>query len=99
MSHDYQGKVGACGRSVLVSSLVLRRQSTCAVSIPVQQDQDRQDGRMEVIADPTTASPPEAFAGEDYFCQDSLYKLSPFEFGRCGIPSRLHLGEDQGHYK
>mgnify|MGYP006898542213 CR=1 FL=1 len=43
------------------------------VSISVQQDQDQQDGRTEVIADPTAASPPEAFAGEDYFCQDSLY--------------------------
>ena len=36
------------------------------------------------------------------FCQDSLYKLSPFKIGRCGIPSRSIFGkrtgeEDQGH--
>ena len=31
------------------------------VSILVQQDQDRQDGRMEVITKPTAASRPEAF--------------------------------------
>ena len=43
------------------------------VSILVQQDQDRQDGRTEVIAEPTAVSRPEAFAGEDYFCQDSTF--------------------------
>ena len=43
------------------------------VSILVQQDQDRQDGRTEVIVEPGAASPPEPLAGEDYFCQDSLY--------------------------
>ena len=43
------------------------------VSILVQQDQDQQDGRTEVIVEPRTASPPEPLAGEDYFCQDSLY--------------------------
>ena len=31
------------------------------VSILVQQDQDRQDGRTEVIGEPTAASRPEAF--------------------------------------
>ena len=43
------------------------------VSIAVHRDQDKQDGRAEVIAEPTAASPPEPLAGEDYFCQDSLY--------------------------
>ena len=43
------------------------------VSISVQQDQDQQDGRTEVIVEPKAASPPEPLAGEDYFCQDSLY--------------------------
>ena len=28
----------------------------------------RQDGRAEVIAEPTAASPPEPLAGEDHFC-------------------------------
>ena len=62
------------------------------VSISVQHDQDRQDGRTEVITAPTAASPPEAFAGKDYFCQDRLYYLSPFKSGRCGIPSSSYLG-------
>ena len=43
------------------------------VSIPVQRDQDRQDGRTEVIMEPTAVSPSELFAGEVCFCQDSLY--------------------------
>ena len=43
------------------------------VSILLQRDEDRQDGRTKVIAEPTVASLPEPFAGEDYFCQDSLY--------------------------
>ena len=46
---------------------------------------------MEVTVEPKTASPPEPLVGEDYFCQDSLYSLSPFKFGRCGIPSRSIL--------
>ena len=32
------------------------------------------------------------FAGEDYFCQDRLYYLSPFKSRRCGIPSHSYLG-------
>ena len=62
------------------------------VFILVQQDQDRQDDRTEVIAEPTAASRPEAFEGEDHFSQDRMYFLSPFKSGRCGIPSRQHLG-------
>ena len=34
-------------------------------TISVQQDQDQQNGRMEVIVEPKTASPPESLAGED----------------------------------
>ena len=41
------------------------------VAISVQQDQDREDCKMEVIVEPKTASSPELCAGEDYFCQDS----------------------------
>ena len=36
------------------------------------------------------------FAGEDYFCQDRLYYLSPFKSRHCGIPSRLYLGRGTG---
>ena len=41
------------------------------VAISVQQDQDQEDCKMEVIVEPKTVSPPELCAGEDYFCQDS----------------------------
>ena len=43
------------------------------VAISVQREQDQKDGKTEVIMEPKTASPPEPFAGEDHFCQDSLY--------------------------
>ena len=43
------------------------------VAISVQQDQDQENCKMEVIMEPKTASPPELCAGEDYFCQDSWY--------------------------
>ena len=35
------------------------------VAISVQQDQDQQNGRTEVIVEPKLASPPESLAGED----------------------------------
>ena len=50
---------------------VPRHQSKVAIS--VQQDQDQEDCKTEVIVEPKTASPPELCAGEDYFCQGSEY--------------------------
>ena len=64
----------------------------------MEQDQDRQDGRTEVITEPTAASPPEPLAGKDYFCQDNLYKLSPFELAVVGSLPAYIWEEDQGHY-
>ena len=81
VSHDDQGQEGA-RRAQSVGFLFGAREASHRrgvsrnqpnVSILVQQDQDRQDGRTEVIVEPKTASPPEPLAGEDYFCQDSLY--------------------------
>ena len=73
VSHDDQGQAGASGRSVPVSSLVLKRHTQAMspwrqakVSISVQQDQDEQNGRTGVIAEPIAASPPEPLAGEDH---------------------------------
>ena len=43
------------------------------VLVSVQQDQDREDCKTEVIVEPKTASPLELCASEDYFCQDSRY--------------------------
>ena len=55
---------------------------------------------MDVITKPTVASRLEALQAKTTFRQDRMFLLSPFKIGRCGIPSRLHLEEeDQGHYK
>ena len=43
---------------------VPRHQAKVAVS--VQQDQDQEDRKKEVIVEPKTASPPEPLAGEDH---------------------------------
>ena len=42
-----------------------RREYQAKATISVQQDQDQQNGRMEVIMEPKPPSPPEALAGED----------------------------------
>ena len=38
------------------------------VAISVQQEQDQEDCKTEVIVKPKMASPPELCAGENYFC-------------------------------
>ena len=69
MSHDEQGQVGA-RRVQSVGFLFGAREASHRrrvprnqpkVSILVQQDQDRQDNRTEVITEPTAASQLEAF--------------------------------------
>ena len=42
-----------------------RREHQAKASISVQQDQDRRNGRKEVIVEPKPASPPEPLTGED----------------------------------
>ena len=42
-----------------------RQEYEAKAAISVQQDQDQQNGRMEVIVEPKPASPPEPLAGED----------------------------------
>ena len=42
-----------------------RQEYQAKATISVQQDQDQQNGRMEVIMEPKPASPPEPLAGED----------------------------------
>ena len=68
-SHDDQGQAGAGPRRVLVSPLVQRgkrRQGYQAkATISVQQDQDQQDGRTEVIVEPKPTSSSGPLAGED----------------------------------
>ena len=50
-----------------------RQEYQAKATILVQQDQDQEDCKTEVIVEPKTGSPPELCAGEDYFCQDSWY--------------------------
>ena len=42
-----------------------RQEHQAKATISVQQDQDQQNGKMEVIVEPKPASPPESLAGED----------------------------------
>ena len=64
------------------------------------QDQDRQDCRTEVTAEPTTTSRPEALQAKTTFRQDKMYFLSPFKLAAVGSLPAFILGEeDQGHYK
>ncbi len=87
--------------SVLISSLVPRRpaqaKSTeasgkgCHIGATRLRPGGRQDGGHRGAQDGITTR---AFAGEDHFCQDSLYYLSPFKFARrCWLPSRSIFGK------
>ena len=65
----------------------------------MQQDQDRQDGKMEVIAEPTTVSRPEALQAKTTFVRIRCTSCLP---SNLAIVESLHAfirEEDQGHYK
>ena len=80
MSRDDQGQAGANGRSVPVSSLVLRRQAHALgpeasskgshIGATRTRPAGRQDGGHRGAHNNVTIR---AFVGEDYFCQDNLY--------------------------
>ena len=88
------------GRTAQVSSSVQGRQAAGAESRGISQrfpfwcnktKTARTAGRR------SSPSPPQRhdqrlFAGEDYFCQDRLYYLSPFKSRHSGIPSCSYLG-------
>ena len=66
----------------------------------MQRDQDHQDGRTDVIIEPTAASRPEALQAKTTFHQDKMYYFSPFKLATEGsLPTYVLEGEDQGHYK
>ena len=101
MSRDERHQEGASAHSVLVSSLVLRRpaqaKSTeasgkgCHIGATRPRPGGRQGGGHRGAQDGVTTR---AFAGEHRFCQDSLYKMSPFKFARrCWLPSRSIFGK------
>ena len=72
-SHDDRGQAGARRAPACAESLIplwckegkRRREYQAKATISVQQDQDQQNDRMEVIVEPKPASPPESLAGED----------------------------------
>ena len=72
-SQDDQGQAGARRAPAYTESLFplwckggkRRRGYQAKATISVQQDQDQQDGRMEVIVEPKPASSSGSFAGED----------------------------------
>ena len=46
--------------------------------------EDRKDDREDVTTEPTTASPPDPFAGEDRFCQDRNVLVFPLKMAVVG---------------
>ena len=66
------------------------------VAILVQQDQDQEDGKIEVIMEPKTASPPELFAGKDHFSQDKCTRCSPSKWPIVGALPAQYLGRGPG---
>ena len=68
------------------------------VSILVQRDQDRQDGRTEVITKPTTASPPEPLQAKTTFVRID-HTTCPLSNPAVVESLLAHIWEeDQGHY-
>ena len=69
-SHDDRDQAGAGLRSVLFPLRCKggkhRPRHQAKVTIPVQRDQDQQDGRTEDIVDPKTASSPVLLVAEDH---------------------------------
>ena len=66
----------------------------------MQQDQDRQDDRTEVIAEPTTASRPEALQAKTTFVRIRCTSCLPLNLAIVGsLPASILEEEDQGHYK
>ena len=65
------------------------------VSISVQQDHDHEPRRVDVIAEPTSAASTTTLQAKTAFGQGGGVLLSPFKFGRCGIPSR-HCDKGRG---
>ena len=65
----------------------------------MQQDQDSQDGRVEVIAEPTTASGPEALQAKTTFVRIRCTSCLPFNLAVVGSLPAFIWEEDQGHYK
>ena len=64
------------------------------------QDQDHGFGGMDVIAEPTAASRPEALQAKTTFRHDKMYYLSPFKLATVGsLPAFVLEEEDRGHYK
>ena len=72
-SHDDQGQAGARRAPAYAESLFplwckggkRRQEYQAKAAISMQQDQDHQDGRTEVIVEPKPASPLEPLASED----------------------------------
>ena len=71
--HDDQSQEGARRAPACAESLFplwckgskRRQEYQAKATISVQQDQDQQNGRMEVIVEPKLASLPESLTGED----------------------------------
>ena len=66
------------------------------VTVSVQQDQDQQNGRMEVIVEPRTASPQRLWQSKTNFIQDKCTRCSPSKWPIVGALPAHYLGRGPG---
>ena len=86
-SHDDRGQVGARRVPACAESLFplwckggkRKQEYQAKATISVQQDQDQQNGRIEVIVEPKPASSSEPLAGGTNFSQDKCTRCSPLK--------------------
>ena len=70
-----------------------RREHQAKSSISMQQDQDQQNGRMEVIVEPKPASPPEPLTDKPTLVKISVPHV-PLQNGQLLAPSPLNIWEE-----
>ena len=95
---DDQGQAGTSGRRVPVASLVLKGQAQArspeasGKGFHIGATRPRTPGRRSSQS-PQQRHHQSLWQAKTTFSQNNLYQLSPFEFGRCWIPSRSIFGK------
>ena len=70
-----------------------RQEHQAKASVSVQQDQDRRNGRKEVIMEPRKASPQSLWQARTNFSQDKCTRCSPSKWPIVG-PFPLNIWEE-----
>ena len=73
-----------------------RQEYQAKATISVRQDQDQQNGRMEVIVEPRTASPQRLWQSKTNFSQDKCTRCSPSKWPIVGALPAQYLGRGPG---